>query len=487
MTIDHEAAAASAAVAIVGGGFSGLLLAVQLRRRCPPGTQIHLIERTGRFGPGLAYSTENPHHLLNAFAGRMSAFPDRPSHFVEWLRARHAAGGDPLMPPPTEASLIPRRTYGAYVREILDAELREAGAEGALSLVRGVATGIVPSPHGGSGRRLSVMLDRAPALVVDVAVLAVGNFPPEAPPIADPSFYATGLYRGDPWAPDALSDLAPDAAVLLIGTGQTMVDTAVSLLDRGHRGPIHALSRRGLLPTRHAGGRNPAHAPSPLPVGTAALCRAVRAAIRAAANDGVDWRRVVDGLRPATQRLWQTASPEDRARFLRHLRPWWEIHRQRLAPEIADRIDAARSRGQLLVAAGRLLDCRIVAADLAEAIYRPRGGTEPRSLRVARVVNCSGPGGDVDQIADPLLRQLLDAGTIRPAPLRLGLDVTDACALRDRNGLVTGRLYAVGPVTRGAFWEITSVPDIREQCDALAGRIAQALATPERSHGAGGT
>ena len=482
MTADREAAPPDdrdrpAAVAIVGGGFSGTLLALYLRRRCPPGTRIHLIERTARFGPGLAYSTENPSHLLNAFAGRMSAFPDFPSHFVDWLRARHAAGED-MPAPPTETSFVPRRTYGAYLREILDAEIREAGAEGGLSLVRGAATGIAPS-HG--GRLLSVTLDRAPALVVDIAVLAVGNFPPEAPPGAAPSFRATGLYRGDPWAADALSGLAPDSAVLLIGTGQTMVDAAVSLLDRGHRGPIHALSRRGLLPTRHAGGRTPVPAPSPLPAGTAALCRSVRAAIGAAANEGIDWRRVVDGLRPATQHLWQAASPSDRARFLRHLRPWWEIHRQRLAPEIADRIDAARSRGQFLAAAGRLLDYRAVTADIAEIAYRRRGETAPRTLRVARVVNCSGPGGDVERIADPLLRRLLDAGMIRPDPLRLGLDVTGECALRDRDGRTSGRLYAVGPVTRGAFWEITSVPDIREQCAALAERIAASLAKPDRS------
>jgi uncharacterized NAD(P)/FAD-binding protein YdhS len=203
MTVDREAAAERRrpAVAIVGGGFSGTLLALHLRRRCPPGTQIHLIERAARFGPGLAYATGNPSHLLNALAGRMSAFPDRPSHFVDWLRARHAAGDDLLLPdgpPPTEMSFVPRRTYGAYIRDILNAELQEAGPETGLSLVRGAATGIVPSRD---GRFLSVMLDRGPAIDADSAVLAVGNFPPEAPPIADPSFCMTGSIAAIPGRP----------------------------------------------------------------------------------------------------------------------------------------------------------------------------------------------------------------------------------------------------------------------------------------------
>jgi uncharacterized NAD(P)/FAD-binding protein YdhS len=71
---------------------------------------------------------------------------------------------------------------------------------------------------------------------------------------------------------------------------------------------------------------------------------------------------------------------------------------------------------------------------------------------------------------------LLDRGDIRPDPLRLGLDVSSVCALRNRQGEIWQRLYAVGPVTKPLFWEVTSVPDIRRQCEALASLLSARLA-----------
>jgi uncharacterized NAD(P)/FAD-binding protein YdhS len=107
--------------------------------------------------------------------------------------------------------------------------------------------------------------------------------------------------------------------------------------------------------------------------------------------------------------------------------------------------------------------------------FRPRGGDGAEERVVARVVNCSGPGADYDRIAHPLVRALLQDGLVRPDPLRLGLDVTGACALLDRQGAISRRLFAVGPATRGAFWEMTAVPDIRRQCEFLATHLATVI------------
>jgi uncharacterized NAD(P)/FAD-binding protein YdhS len=211
--------------------------------------------------------------------------------------------------------------------------------------------------------RLVLQLERDRRVMADIAVLATGNFPPEAPKIADPSFYHSHLYRPDPWAADAVSDLDPAAPVLLIGTGLTMVDTAISILDRGHRGRIVALSRRGLLPHRHEPVPSAPLLERPLPTGIVELLRLVRHEVVRAKHAGGDWRSVVDGLRPAMLDVWQSMNGDNRARFVRHLRPWWDVHRHRMPRLVAARIAAGQAAGQIVVAAGRILDFRIVGSD----------------------------------------------------------------------------------------------------------------------------
>jgi uncharacterized NAD(P)/FAD-binding protein YdhS len=202
-----------------------------------------------------------------------------------------------------------------------------------------------------------------------------------------------GRTRG---APAALADLDPTAPVLLIGTGLTMVDTAISLLGRGHTGPIHALSRRGLLPRRHGTGAATAAVAlieRPLPTTVAGLTRLLREEVAEVARQGRDWRAVMDGLRPATQDIWQPMPLKERARFIRHLRPWWEVHRHRVSPAVSDRIEAAIARGQLASGAIRVRAMRVKSGSVL-VTHRPRRAQADHSLQVERVINCSGPGCD---------------------------------------------------------------------------------------------
>jgi uncharacterized NAD(P)/FAD-binding protein YdhS len=256
-----------------------------------------------------------------------------------------------------------------------------------------------------------------------------------------------------------------------------MVDAAVSLLDQGHLGPIYALSRRGLLPRRHVSGTPPPDTAPSYPTDLTALVRCLRREVAVAAETGGDWRPVIDAMRPFTQDVWQAMSLPDRARFLRHLRPWWEVHRHRMPGPVADRIEQARERRQLRIRAGHIRGFR-VEDGMIDVIYRPRGVELTATLLVARVINCAGPGADYDRIADPLVRRLLHEGTARPDALRLGLDVTGTCALRLGTGAISRRIFAVGPVTKAAFWEMTAVPDIRRQCELLAQHLAALVRTP---------
>ncbi|HVK81430.1 MAG TPA: hydroxyacylglutathione hydrolase, partial [Verrucomicrobiae bacterium] len=103
--------------------------------------------------------------------------------------------------------------------------------------------------------------------------------------------------------------------------------------------------------------------------------------------------------------------------------------------------------------------------------YTPRGAQETVSLGVTRVVNCTGPCTDVRATRNPLLRSLVEKGAVRRHDTGLGLDVADDGALVDQSGAPHASLFALGPLTQGAFWEATAIPEIRARAAALAHRL----------------
>ena len=452
-------------IAIVGAGFSGSLLAVQLLRRSQPNDRIYLIERNAEFGRGLAYSTGNPRHLLNVRAGNMSAFSDQPDHFLDWLRSLPDDERTAASVTEDRLTFVSRRAYGSYIQHILGREIWNADSGHRLYLVADEAVALHRAPF---GYRLEIGCGRQ--YDVDAVVLAVGNFPPEG----DMPGYAP-----NPWEADVLASLDPDASVLLVGTGLTMVDVVISLLDLKHRGAIHAISRRGLLPRTHA-----AVPPGPkfmsveaAPQSILGLLRLVRREIARGEEEGRDWRSVIDSLRPDTQRLWRGLPLEEKKRFMRHMRAWWDVHRHRMAPSIAARIDAAIKRGQLSVQRARL--ARMISKrEGVEVEILPVNAEKVRVMTVARIVNCSGPVADISRLKMPLIRELLDRGAAKADPLNLGLDVSEEGAVIDASGRVSGRVFAVGPITKGVFWETTAVPDIRVQCERLARHLVENICAP---------
>lgn len=446
-------------VAVIGAGFCGTLAAIHLARA---GLRVALLERTGRFGPGLAYGAAGPAHvhLLNTPAGRMSAVPDDPDHFTRWARAR-----DPSV---TGGSFLARRDYAAYLEALLAEATCPSGQPGstcpsdqpAITCLPGRVLDIVPEPRG-----YSLELDGGRSLRAAAVVLATGNLPPADPPalaaLRDPR------YVRDPWDRGTWPAFDPDAPVLLLGTGLTALDLALSLADAGHRGPIHLASRRGLLPQPH---RSPARlAAYVLPdlsewPGTArGQLRALRSEVRRAADAGVDWRDVVAALRAHTPGLWRRLTLAEQDRFLRHLRPYWDSHRHRAAPATHAAIEALRAEGRLHLHAAAVHAAE-PAADALHLDLRRRGGRRDR-LDVALLLNCTGP--TTDATADPLLARLIARGLARPDPLGLGLDIDDLGRPRAADGL-TPDLYIAGPLRRPQLWESTAVLELAPQVAALA-------------------
>lgn len=444
-----ERAESGPRIAIIGAGFSGLLTAVHLSRRLPD-ARLWLIEKASRFAEGAAYATRHANHVLNVRLGNMSAFPDDPDHLSRWLATQPNWSAQGLF--------ITRGDYGRYLRSILSEALAEApdGSASRLTLIHDAVVGLTREPAG-----WRVNLDSGEALAVDIAVLALGNLEPARPAGISDAVAASDRYVADPWRGATLEDGA--RKLLLIGSSLTMVDVALA-----HARPCRsftALSRRGLAPRAHKAAdlALPSQTYRGSPV---VVLRQARAAARTS-----DWRAVTDDLRKSARDLWRAWSAVERRRFLTHLRPIWDVHRHRLAPGVANRVHSMIASGELSIEAGRIVETRVIG-DRISVSWRPRGRARSRTLSVDAVINCTGPLGDVAASRIPLIQGLLASGSARADANGLGLDVDDDCRVRDADGAGQDELYAIGPMTRGAFWEVTSVPDIRIQAAELAATIA---------------
>lgn len=443
-------------IIIVGGGASGVLLACHLLRDANESFRVTLIEKRPALGRGMAYSTAQPGHLLNVRATNMSAFADDPLHFCRWLAERGGDTCDGQGRPPLFAQ---RYLYGQYISELIAPYLGDGGR---LETLRGEGRKLEIEPES-----VRIGLGDGRMLTGDIAVLATGH---DEMKRDGPACYV------NPWESPSAAGVDRDAAVLIRGTGLTMVDYVVSLRANGHRGPIYAMSRRGLLPQVH----RPVHALEldrrdvPFGASLVTLWRWLRGLVKATVAEGGDWRSAVDGIRPYTWELWQRLPFDSKQRFLRHARAWWEVHRHRMAPEVAAEIDDAIASGQLRIVAAKTVSLTPVEAG-AHVVYRRRGRADTETLDVAKVAECTGVYTDPLATTNPLLKHLIAQGLARPDPVGIGIDVTEDCAIVDAGSSASPALYAVGPLTRAAFWEIMAVPDIRVQCAELARHLRARL------------
>jgi uncharacterized NAD(P)/FAD-binding protein YdhS len=430
-------------VAIIGGGASGTILAAQLARR---GVSSVLIDGSGRIGRGVAYSTRDPAHLLNVRAEGMSAWSGEPAHFTERFSQE---GGD-------GRAFAQRRFYGRYLGEVLD----EAVATGHVACLGRTAIGAARAEDS-----WSVTLDGGEQLSARALVLSTGNQEPERlkafEGVAD-------RFVANPWGSQAQAALGAlggsDADVLLIGTGLTMVDLVLSLEAAGHGGAIVALSRRGLMPRAHAD-----FTPAPVAAEDVPLCsvRTLARWLRRRSAE-VGWRAAIDSLRPHSHAIWQSFGEDEQRRFMRHARPWWDVQRHRIAPEVAELLVQLIGAGRLQVLAGRVEAVRSSQSGI-EVDIRRRGSSQVRPQQFAYAFNCTGPLQAIGRSKDPLLRGLLASGDVGPDHLGIGIAV-------DQRSRASGeRIWALGPLTKGRYWEIVAVPDIREQAAAVAADIAEEL------------
>ncbi|WP_339521455.1 FAD/NAD(P)-binding protein [Pseudomonas sp. EL_65y_Pfl2_R96] len=450
-------------IAIIGAGFCGSTLAVHLLRR-PPVTplRILLINRSGTMARGVAYGTRTAAHVLNVPAGRMSALAGEEDSFHEYARRC-----DPSI---VSGSFVGRRLYGDCLEALLNDAAEKAPPGCELHSVIGEVVQVVPRKDG-EGARL--LMKNGEHFDADRIVLSIGNYARQEPSIAPEqrSFYEEPRYVHDPWRPGALRNIGADDPVLLIGSGLTMVDVVLDLRDRGHRGPIQAISRRGLIPQPHRELNAQPTYDERLPHRMLTDCsvrhyvRAVRDSVEQHTRAGGDWRDVIGGLRSATAQLWHALPTNERQRFLRHVRPYWDVHRHRCAPQPGARLQAEIERGGLTLLAARVVGYAPKADGVGVCLRRRSAQTEER-LDVAAVINCTTP--DLRHLADPLLSSLRADGLLVSDVLGIGLEVDHLGALIDCKGVASRWLHYVGPFLQARDWEATAVPELRGYVERLA-------------------
>jgi uncharacterized NAD(P)/FAD-binding protein YdhS len=446
-------------VVIVGGGLSGAVAALTVARSGTP-CVIDIVEPRPVLGAGVAYSATDPAHRINVPASRMTLFPDDPTHFDRWLRERGALEGDPDALWEGGHAFPQRAWFGRYVADLL------AGA--GIRHHRSVATDIRARPRG-----FGVLLEDGTHLDAAALVLAVSHPAPVVPGPLRAAQAQGAPIVADPWAPGAMDAIAADASVLVVGTGLTMADVVAGLARRCHRGPIFALSRRGLLSRGHyfAPAETWNFFGTIAPLTTAlGLSREVRAQVRRARSQGVPWQSVFDDVRTNAGRIWGALPVQEQRRLVRHLRPFWDVHRFRVSPQAEAAIARLRDAGQFQPVTASLAGADWDGTCLTIALRPRRGG--PTNLRVDAVVVTTGPAHGSILVTNPALAALAGQGLVRADGVGLGLLVDAQSRAVGADGSARPDLFIAGPLARGRFGELMGLPQVSAHAAVVGSAVA---------------
>lgn len=460
-------------VAIIGGGFSGTMAAVNLARLSKGPLTIELINDRHPLGRGVAYGTPRGEHLLNVAARNMSAVPDHPNHFLDWLRTRTEYRDMPE--PQLRETFAPRRVYGDYLCGLLLNYRRPIDDRQPAEIrVRQTEALDVASVD---GDRVEVALSHGESFLADRVLLATGNQPPAA--IAHSGLSpAHPAYCSDPWEDWSGQLPTADQDVVVLGSGLTMVDVFLTLSQLDWPGRLVVVSRNGMIPQAHFRGiEYPDFLPEhPEQLGLEPLvaivedhCNRLR---RIGENPGI----IVDRLRPQTQRIWQKLSVDEKREFLRRYAARWSVIRHRIPQPIHQRITEAITEGRIRVIKGNVTGLAEQGSDVQVTLEKPGG--EQQTIAGGLVINCTGPNCGFSATDVPLFRNLIERRMIRPDELDMGIDVGPDFAAIDAEGNSSRFLSVIGPLMKGTLWETTAVPELRGQAMRVAQLLLDEVAAP---------
>lgn len=468
MSEETQARPTTVPVAIIGGGFSGAAVAWHLLRLRPALARVVIIEPRAELGRGMAYSAADPSHRINVPATRMSLIPDQPTHFNDWLEASGALDADPAARRSEGRNFPARAVFGTYVAE----QLAALGPR----VAHISATAEAVEAHGDGYR---IRTGDGAVLEAGLVVLAVAHAPPSPPSALARALAGHPRFVPDPWQAGALDAVRPDDRVLIVGTGLTMADIVASLERLGHRGDIVALSRRGLRSRGHpAAMHEPFGDFATDPARRAGeLVRRIRAAVAQAGEAGEagqSWHCVLDQVRLQGSVIWNALPPQERARLLRHLRPFWDVHRFRIAPQVEEVLDRRITEGTLSLRAASLREVTVQGETILVTFSQRRTG-EVTQAAFDAVITATGPAHGRVFADNPVLASLERAGLARPDTLRLGIEVAPDGRTIGAAGVPTPGLYVAGPLARGTVGELMGLPDVTNYAIRIAEQVAARL------------
>ena len=447
-------------ICIIGGGFSGTITAIHLLQKSSA-VSVKLINHNYPLVKGVAYSTLRREHLLNVPAGKMSAFAADPAHFSNWVLSKPEYSD--FHSPSIAHAFLPRMIYGKYLDELSALHLKNER----LEIISSKAVDVKFS-----NGKYNVTTENGHSTESDFLVLATGNFQPAPPKLQNPAALSSDNYFSNPWTNNFLERLQPDDSVLLIGSGLTMVDYVLSMTAAGFKGKIYSVSPRGYLPEGHTEqvavypdfleeikGKSLQH-----------VFTSIIAHVQKAMEQNIPWQAVIDSVRPHAKTVWMGFSRKDKQQFISHVRHIWGVARHRLPVDAHKKIRELMQAGQLEVIGGRL-QALSGMNNYFEAAIKLRKAQDVRTIHVSKIVNCTGPQINFNELNEPLVKSLLRQDLIAADELKMGIRALPSGNALNSKAEPVPRLYAVGSLLRGLMWETTAVPDLRVNAENVAAQI----------------
>lgn len=449
-------------IGIIGGGFSGTMLVRHLVEQQSEFLSIFIFNSNADFARGVAYNPKSSKLLLNVVAEKMSAFPDKPNHFIEWC-LKNGIGTETARDL-LAGSFLPRSTYGSYLNDLWE-ETQEIARDNGHKL------NLIPNKAIKINQEDSSYLIQSKSGIetVDYLILATGNELPGNPQIKNVDFFNSNLYQQNPWRID-FSKISMTEPILILGNGLTMVDTVMELRENGFQQKIVSVSPNGfnILPHRNFNFQyNGSIKDLKDNKSLLELLSLFKSELKKLNKFGISAEPLIDALRPNTQQIWQSLSLEEKRIFMSRLRHLWGVARHRIPFLSYDYIQKERIANRLVILAGKVVDLTIKDNSVLASIYDKKNNTELIS-QFAQVINCTGPETKIEKSGNELLIQLKSDGLIVQDELQLGIEVNDSFQVINSQNQVEENMFAIGGLLKGKLWESTAINELRAQAKTIS-------------------